>query len=48
VVSDENLNDVGDDDDDDLTIVIPFQNENLCAYKESQDGTRTVNLFLSF
>ena len=32
--------------DDDPTIVIPFQNENLCAYMELQDGTRTVNFFL--
>ena len=31
--------------DDDPTIVIPFQNENLCAYMELQDGTRTVNSF---
>jgi len=36
---DENL---GDKPDDDATVVIPFQNENLCAYLELQDGTRTV------
>ena len=44
VVVDENLNDAADDDS---TIVIPFQNENLCAYMELQDGTRTVNSFLN-
>ena len=44
VVVDENLNDAADDDP---TIVIPFQNENLCAYMELQDGTRTVNSFLN-
>lgn len=43
-VVDENLSDVADDDP---TIVIPFQNENLCAYWELQDGTRTVNPFLT-
>ena len=42
-VVDENLSD--DATDDDPTIVIPFQNENLCAYMELQDGTRTVNSF---
>ena len=39
---DENLSDPADDDP---TVVIPFQNENLCAYMELQDGTRTVNSF---
>ena len=39
----ENLSDAADDDP---TIVIPFQNENLCAYMELQDGTRTVNFFV--
>jgi hypothetical protein len=34
--------------DDDTTIVIPFQNENLCAYMEKKDGTRTVNPFFIF
>jgi hypothetical protein len=41
-VVDENLSDAVDDDP---TVVIPFQNENLCAYMELQDGTRTVNPF---
>ena len=40
---DENLSDPADDD---ATIVIPFQNENLSAYMEL-NGTRTVNFFLS-
>ena len=31
--------------DDDPTIVIPFQNENLCAYMELQDGTKKVNSY---
>lgn len=44
----ENLSDVANDDDDDPTIVIPFQNENLCAYMELQDGTRTVNIYIIF
>ncbi|KAF8806685.1 putative hydantoinase/oxoprolinase [Phlegmacium glaucopus] len=35
---DENLSDA----EDDATVVIPFQNENLCAYMEKNDGTRTV------
>jgi len=35
-------NDNLSDDDEDITVVIPFQNENLCAYKELNDGTRTV------
>ena len=39
----ENLSDATDDDP---TIVIPFQNENLCAYMELQDGTRTVKSFI--
>ena len=39
---DENLSDAADDDP---TMVIPFQNENLCSYMELQDGTRTVNSF---
>ena len=45
-VVDENLSDATDDDDP--TIIIPFQNENLCAYMELQDGTRTVNSFFLF
>lgn len=39
----ENLSDAADDD---ATVVVPFQNENLCAYMEKNDGTRTVNIFL--
>jgi len=38
-VVDENLSDTADDDP---TVIIPFQNENLCAYMELRDGTRTV------
>ena len=42
LVVDKNLSDAADDDP---TVIIPFQNENLCAYMELQDGTRTVNSF---
>ena len=43
-------NHVNSDDavDDDPTIVIPFQNENLCAYMELQDGTKKVNSILFY
>lgn len=37
-----------DDAVDDPTIVIPFQNENLCAYMELQDGTKKVNSILFY
>ena len=39
---DENLSDTADED---ATVVIPFQNENLCAYLELRDGTRKVDFF---
>jgi len=45
-VVDENMSNAAGDDGDNPTIVIPFQNENLCAYMELQDGTKTVNSFL--
>ncbi|KAF8182301.1 Hydantoinase/oxoprolinase [Pholiota molesta] len=40
---DEGADDISSDDEDGATMLIPFQNENLCAYVESTNPDMTIN-----